>query len=338
MTKMMKLPSFKQRFCALLACLLSLAHGSIHAVLIDVELSELSVTDAINLVARQAKMDLQIDPELEVSGERPDSQPWGPPKLQLKLKQVAADQVLESMAGAYGLVLDKSKGRNFLKLRFATKDELIFKREPRALPDPLKNHQKVPLLFFDETPVMMVIETLALQSGLNLMPSLELAAGKNPQGVVWEDALISLKIRNVTSQQALEAVLDASGLTVDWSALGQVGVIYPVGRFAKQGNAGAKAVPPTKAEKTDFTLADLELEDFVKLIGTQLEVNWLVSTAARASVTGADKQPLMQSAISISQKGITPWSALQEVLKSKGLEFRWNPRSEVGVVDLAPAK
>jgi len=334
----MKLSFLKQRLCALIVCLLPFAGGSLQAVLIDVELSELSVTDAINLVARQAKMDLQVEPELETTGQRPDKLPWGPPNLQLKLKQVAADQVLESMAGAYGLVLDKSKGRNFVKLRFATKDELVFKREPRALPDPLKNHQKVPLLFFDDTPVMMVIETLALQSGLNLMPSLELSAGKNPQGVAWEDVLISLKIRNVTSQQALEAVLDASGLTVDWSALGQVGVIYPVGRFTKPTATGAESVPPSKVAKTDFTLAELELEDFVKLIATQLEVNWMVSTAARASVIGADKQPLMQSAISISQKGITPLSALQEVLKSKGLEFRWNPRSEVGVVDLIPTK
>jgi hypothetical protein len=308
------------------------------AVLIDVELAELPVTDAFSLVARQAKLDLQIEPDLEAAGQRPDKLPWGPPNLQLKLKQVAADQVLESMAGAYGLVLDQSKGRNYVKLRFAGGDELVFKREARSLPDPVKNHQKVPLLFFDEAPVMVVVETLARQCGLNLMTSLELTLGKNPQGVAWQDVFISLKIRNVTSQQALEAVLDASGLVVDWSALGQIGVIYPVGRFAKPAGAKSQAPPPVKEEKTDFVLADLELEDFIKLIAGQLEVNWMVSTAVREAVTGADKQPLMQSAISISQKGITPLSALQDVLKSKGLEFRWNPRAEVGVVDLVPAK
>lgn len=306
---------------------------SSQAVLVDVELAELPVTDALNLVARQAGLSVQIDDTLETAKVRPDKLPWGPPTLKLQLKQVAADQVLESMAGAYGLVIDKSRGAELAKLRFARVDELVFKRAPKTLPDPLKDLRKIPLLLFDEVPVMQVVQTLALQSRLNLVPSHELMTGTNAQGVAWQEAFITLKIRNVSPQQALEAALDASGLAVDWSGLGQVGVIYPVSRFVQSGNRTV-AQPPTQGEKTDFTLADLALEDFVQLMGTQLGVNLVISTSVRQATVGAEKQPLLQSSISISQKGITPLAALQEVLKSKGLEFRWSQRAEVGIVDV----
>lgn len=308
------------------------------ADLVDIEFAELPVADAFSLVSRQAKLDLQIDPTLDNAKERPDKISWGPPTLQLKLKQVSADQVLESMAGAYGLVIDRSSlGRNFAKLRFAEKQELLFKRAAKLMPNPEKNLRTEPLLMFDEAPVLQVIEILAAQSQRNLLQSLELQIGKNPQGMPWRDVFISFKIRNVTPQQALEAVLDASGLVVDWSPLGQVGVIYPASRFGKLAEASTDKLN-AKAEKTDFVLADLELEDFIKLTATQLKVNWMVSTAARQTTIGADKQPLMQSPISISQKGITPLEALQEVLKGKGLEFKWNERTEVGVIDLVSPK
>ncbi len=303
------------------------------AALIDVELADLPVTDALNLVARQAGLELQVDEELEKPGVRPDRLPWAPPGIQLKLKQVAADQVLESMAGAYGLVLDKSPGVSLLKLRFARSSELVFKRAARLLPDPEKDQRKVGLLLFDEAPLLQVVQTLALQSRLNLVPSHELMVGTNAQGVAWQEVFITLKIRNVTPQQALEAVLDAGGLVVDWSGLGQVGVIYPVERFLPGGKV-TPVKPPVKEEKTDFTLADLALVDFLQLAGGQMEVNWVISTAAQQATTGADKQPLLQSPVSINQTGITPLAALQEVLKSKGLEFRWNARAGVGVVDV----
>ncbi|HEY1174447.1 MAG TPA: hypothetical protein VGH19_23990 [Verrucomicrobiae bacterium] len=329
----MRVSNFGQ-VCVLAIGLLgaALAPVSSQAALVDVELAELPVTDALNLVARQAGLSVQIDETLETAKVRPDKLPWGPPTLKIQLKQVAADQVLESMAGAYGLVVDKSRGAELAKLRFARADELVFKRAPKTLPDPLKDLRKIPLLLFDEIPVMQVVQTLALQSRLNLVPSHELMTGTNAQGAAWQEALLTLKIRNVSPQQALEAVLDASGLVVDWSGLGQVGVIYPASRFAQSGNKTI-AQPPVQGEKTDFTLADLALEDFVQLIGTQLGVNLVISTSVRQA-TGADKQPLLQSSISISQKGITPLAALQEVLKSKGLEFRWSQRAEVGIVDV----
>jgi hypothetical protein len=309
------------------------ARSHAQGALVDVELAELPVTDALNLLARQAGLDVQIDESLEKTGVRTDKLPWGPPQLKLQLKQVTADQVLESVVGAYGLVMDKSRGTGLIKLRFAQKEELVFKGSPRLLPDPLKDQRKVPLLVFDEVPVLMVVQTLALQSRLNLLPSHELVTGSNTQGVAWQDAMITLKIRNVTPQQALEAVLEASGLVVDWSALGQVGVIYPAQRFA----LGARLVPvklPGSEEKTDLALADLAVEDFVQLMGGQLNVNWVISTAARQATTGPDKQPLLQSTVSLSQKGITPMDALQQVLKSKGLVFRWNGRTGIGVVDV----
>ncbi|MGV3755289.1 MAG: hypothetical protein ACO1QS_07900 [Verrucomicrobiota bacterium] len=305
----------------------------LQGALIDVELADLPVTDALNLVARQAGLELQVGEELERTGVRPDKLPWAPPSIQLKLKQVAADQVVESLAGAYGLVLDKSPGVSLLKLRFARSGELVFDRAGRLLPDPQKDQRKVGLLLFDEAPLMQVVQTLALQSRLNLIPSHELMVGTNTQGVAWQDVLITLKIRNVTPQQALEAALDAGGLVVDWSGLGQVGVIYPVQRFLPASRV-VTVKPPVKEEKTDFTLADLALEDFVQLMGGQMEVNWVVSTAARQATTGAGKQPLLQSPVSISKTGITPLAALQEVLKSKGLEFRWNGRAGVGVIDV----
>ncbi len=305
----------------------------LRAALIDVELANLPVTDALNLVARQAGLELQVDEELEKPGMRPDKLPWAPPGIQLKLKQVSADQVLESMAGAYGLVLDKSPGISLLKLRFARSGELVFKREVRLLPDPEKDQRKVGLLFFDEAPLLQVLQTLALQSRLNLVPSHELMVGTNAQGVAWQEVFITLKIRNVTPQQALEAALDASGLVVDWSALGQVGVIYPAQRFMTTSRR-ASVKPPVKEEKTDFALAELALEDFVQLLSSQMELNLMVSTAAQQATTGADKQPLLQSPVSINRMGITPLAAFQEVLKSKGLEFRWNARAGVGIVDM----
>jgi hypothetical protein len=328
--------SFWQRRLAMVAGMLILAGmGSLplQAALIDVELTDLPVTDALSLVARQAGMELAVDEDLEKPGSRPDKLPWAPPSVQLKLKQVAADQVVESLAGAYGLVMDRSPGVNLIKLRFAQSGELVFKRTSRLLPDPEKDQRKVPLLLFDEAPLMQVVQTLALQSRLNLVPSHELMVGTNGQGVAWQDVFITLKIRNVTPQQALEATLEAGGLAVDWSGLGQVGVIYPVQRFMPAGRA-ITVKPPVKEEKTDFALSDLALEDFVQLIAGQMEVNWVISTAARLATTGADKQPLLQSPVSITKSGVTPLTALQEVLKSKGLEFRWNARAGVGVVDV----
>jgi hypothetical protein len=313
----------------------AMALSGLQGAVIDVELSEVSVTDALSVLARQAERDMEVDASVEKAGARPDLLPWGPPTVKWSFKQVAPEQVLESMAGAYGLVLDRSRGPNLFKLRFANRDELKFKRAARPLPAPMKEQRKVPILFFDEAPTFQVVQTLALQSGLNLVPSYELTLGTNTQGTAWSETLVTVKLRNLTAQQALEAVLDAGGWSVDWSGLGQLGVIYPTDRFAASGKSEAPK-PPLADEKTDVVLADLPLEEFIQLMAKQAGgLNWVVSVAARQAVTGNDKTPLMQSSINISQKGVTPLAALEEVLKAKGLQLRWNARAEVAIVDLA---
>lgn len=314
--------------------LLSLALvGHTRAAVIDVELNDVPVTDALSVLARQAERDMEVDSSVEKAGARPDKLPWGPPTVKWEFKQVAADQVLDSMAAAYGLYLDRSRGPNLFKLRFASLDELKFKRPARPLPSPTKELRKIPILFFDEAPAFQVVQTLALQSGLNLVPSYELTLGTNKLGTAWSETLVTVKLRSLTSQQALEAVLDAGGWAVDWSGLGQLGVIYPVERFPSAGKG--EPVKATGAEeKTDVVLSDLPLEEFIQLMAKQAGLNWVASVAVRQAVTGADKTPLMQSGINISQKGITPLAALEEVLKGKGLQLRWNARAEVAIVDL----
>lgn len=300
---------------------------------IDVDLNDLPVTDAMSVLARQAEREMDFDPDIEKAGNRPDKLPWGPPNVKWNFKQVAPDQVLESMAGAYGLFLDRSRGPNLFRLRFATTDELMFKRAARPLPPPTKELRKIPILLFDEAPTAQVVQTLALQSGLNLMPCYELTLGTNKQGTAWSETLTTLKLRNLTSQQALEAVLDAGGWAVDWSGLGQLGVIYPVERFPVASKTD-KVKPPVTEEKTDVILADLPLEEFVQLMAKQAGINWMASAAVRQAVVGADKTPLLQSSVTVSLKGVTPLAALEEVLKGKNLTLRWNARAEVGIVDL----
>lgn len=320
------------RLCLGLLSLL-LAGGTRGAV-IDVELNDVPVTDALSVLARQAERDMEVDSSVEKAGARPDKLPWGPPAVNWEFKQVAPDQVMESMASAYGLYLDRSRGPNLFKLRFATADEMKFKRPARPLPPPTKELRKIPILFFDETPAFQVVQTLALQSGLNLVPSYELTLGTNKLGTAWSETLVTVKLRNLTSQQALEAVLDAGGWAVDWSGLGRLGVIYPAERFPAAGKV-EPVKPPGAEEKTDVILSDLPLEEFIQLMAKQAGLNWVASVAVRQAVTGTDKTPLMQSGINISQKGITPLAALEEVLKGKGLQLRWNTRAEVAIVDLA---
>ena len=217
------------------------ASSSIPLIVID----SVPLTDAIRNLARQGRMNLILDPKLSGSFVGPDGKFVRQPEINARWENLTARQALERLLTEQKLVLIESPATTVVRITFADRGAKAVEAS-HVIGD---TNKLVPLMILDDVPLGAALSQLARGAGLNveLDPTLS-GAAMDSRGRMTPQPTVSLRWEQLSSAQALAAVLDAYDLQMVKDATGDKFRISPKAKTDIKPDSSEKAQKPA-AEK-----------------------------------------------------------------------------------------
>ncbi len=216
-------------------------------------------------------------------------------------------------------------------------------KEPAA-PGAGEAEEIVPLISFQEAPLVEVIKILAQQAGVNFQYDPGLAPEGKP-GPKLAEAIVSTRFENVTARQALNAILDKQNLALGKDPAGGAVLIIaaksappPSPTAAEQAapvDLGAAAGQETNAIEAAFdSTKEVPLLLAIQMLAKLAKVNILIDPKVK---TGGLRQvgtnmvevpPVATNMVALSSfGGVSAQQALDAVLGNFGLNLVTDPKT-----------
>lgn len=183
------------------------ADQSIPVIVMD----SVPLADAIRNLARQAQMNLVLDPVLSGASVGADGRRYQAPLVTKRMENVTAREALAQLLAEHKLVLIESPATRTCRITFADPGA-----KPVAASQVIGDTNKVTaLIIMDDVPLSEAVSQLARSAGLSvtLDPKVSGAAS-----VSVLQPMVSFRWENVSAAQALAALLDAYNLEMTKAA------------------------------------------------------------------------------------------------------------------------
>jgi hypothetical protein len=159
-----------------------------------VKFDQVSLRDAVNILAKQARLKIQLDPAL----------PSQDANLEYNWKKVTARQALQALFENYGWQMTASRD-SVVRISVADPNAAHPPRKVYHLLEGARTNsdQILPDVSFDQYPLGDAIRRFSLQAGVNILFDPQLAKRETvPESQRWH---------NITARQALQSLLDIPG-------------------------------------------------------------------------------------------------------------------------------
>ncbi|MBI4328073.1 MAG: hypothetical protein HY674_22815 [Chloroflexi bacterium] len=220
-------------------------------------------------------------------------------------------------------------------------------KEPAA-PGASEAEEIVPLISFQEAPLVEVIRILAQQAGLNFQYDPRLAPEGKP-GPELADAVVSARFENITARQALDAILDKQNLALNKDPAGGDLLLIAAKSAPPPSPTAAEQVAPvdlgaagqeTNAIEAAFdSTKEVPLLLAIQMLAKLAKVNILIDPKVK---TGGTRQvgtnmvevaPVATNMVALSSfGGVSAQQALDAVLGNFGLNLVPDPKTQFSQV------
>jgi hypothetical protein len=204
-----------------------------------IQLEGVPLPDAIRNLARQADMNLILDPVLTGSSPDANGKPYRPPSVTKRLENKTTRAALEEILKEHKLVLIESPATTVSRITFADRNAKPVEAA-QVIGD--TNMIKSPVII-EDIPLTMALRELAKAAGLKIELDAGLSGGLNSQGRMTPESYVSLRWEKLSAAQALAAVMDTYDLQMTLTADGET---YQISTKPKP---DSKAASPEKAQK-----------------------------------------------------------------------------------------
>ena len=168
-----------------------------------IQMQEVPLSVAIENLARQAEINLTIDPKVTAQSSTPVNIRW---------ENLTAKGALDRLLKERGLFMVENPQTSVLKITVTNSPPRVFAKE---LLDSSKD--VIPLIRMSDVPLEAALANLARQAKVELKLDGELSDAPTPGGQI----VVSVSFKNLTASQALAAICDVYDLQITKS--GQAG-------------------------------------------------------------------------------------------------------------------
>jgi hypothetical protein len=217
-----------------------------HAVFPLIRMEEVPLHDAVKNLARQDGINFIFDPAVLDSFEGPDGRSTREPQINASWTNVTAAQALKDVLRAYGLSMVTNPVTTVARISFPQQKVMPVSADQLGT----DTTAVIPLISIEEVPLIDGIKNLAHEAKISyiLDPTI------NSPSAQWEHRallrrLVNLRWLNITSKQALVALLDDYGLMMvqDPGDIAARIVVKPGYGPSRQGNHGGGGQPQIKS-------------------------------------------------------------------------------------------
>lgn len=179
-------------------------------------LSDTPLPDAIRNLARQANMNLILDPVLTGSSPGADGMPYKAPTINKRLENMTARAAMEEILKEHKLVLIQNPATTVFRITFADRGA-----KPVETAQVIGDTNKIsPLLIMDDVPMADAMRQLATAAGLKVVFDGHLSGAPDSTGRRVPQPFVSFRWEKLSAAQALAALLDAYDLQMRLTADG----------------------------------------------------------------------------------------------------------------------
>jgi hypothetical protein len=173
--------------------------------MIQIQMDNVPLKDAIRNIARQAGLNYIFDPRLSGSWVGPDGKTGPEPSVTVRWENLTADQALDRLLKAHGLTMVSSPATAIA--RIASTNQAV--KPVSASQVGNGTNAVIPVVVMEFVPLAEAIRQLAAQAHLHLAldPALSVPSSE-PVGGTISDSFVSFRWNQVTARQALAALLD----------------------------------------------------------------------------------------------------------------------------------
>ena len=182
-----------------------------------IQFGDVPIITAVQNLAREAGINFLLDPTLFPSPESSESS-YREPIINLRMKNVSADDVLKRMLWAHHYVLMEDPVSNIAIITHASQitNHLFAGMTSIATNTPVfHTDQLLPLIQFSDVPITSAIENLLRQAGVNYM--IDPKVGRlwnNPNSYHTSEPILSIRLEGVTAWNALNRILNVHNLVL----------------------------------------------------------------------------------------------------------------------------
>lgn len=203
-------------------------------------MEHVSLNMAIQNLARQEGMNLIFDPVLSGSSRGSDGEFYKQPYINARWENITPREAIGRLVKEHKLVLIDNPATTVARITFADRGA-----KPVDAAQVIGNTNKiVPVMILDYVPLGEALSQLAREAGLDVeLNSVVSPAGMDPRKQ-WPPLTVSFRWEQLSSAQALAAVLDAYDLQMVKDAAGEKFLVSP------KAKTDIKPATPEKAQKS----------------------------------------------------------------------------------------
>jgi hypothetical protein len=173
--------------------------------------------DAIRNLARQAGMNLILDPVLTGSSPGADGTRYKVPTINIRLENMTARAAMEEILKGHKLVLIENPATAVFRITFADRGA-----KPVEATQVIGDTNKIiPLLIMDDVPLAEALRQLTTAAGLKVVLDGNLSGAPDSTGRRMPQPFVSFRWEKLSAAQALAALLDAYDLQMRLTADGE---------------------------------------------------------------------------------------------------------------------
>lgn len=306
------------------------------------EVSETSVADAIDLLARACSLNILFEPVSGDTNSASSEQGLLSRSVHFRYEDVTARDAVAKLAPDQGLTLlwDPQTGVGHVLAGTSGKKIEAF---TRLLSDPLPggvgSTNILPAIDFEETPLPEIFQALIREAALNVTvdPVVDGRAA-SPGGRRRTPPKLDLHLVNLTGLQALRSLAFNQGCVVVWNPATTVARITTQEWRAWELNHPLDPTPPIPAPPAGTNIESLIFLDEAPLVEVleplfqQLQLNVLFDPALSVSDSGAGQPAAERMTAGGKFRNVSLKQALLALLENEGLALAWDVETTVGRV------
>jgi hypothetical protein len=182
-----------------------------------IQMDGVPLPDAIRNLARQAGMNLILDPVLTGSSVDANGKFYQPPTVTKRLENITARAAMEEILKGHKLVLIENPATTVFRITFADRGA-----KPVKAAQVTGDTNKInPLFIMDDVPLADAVRQLATAAGLKVVLDDNLSGVPDSTGRRMPQPFVSFRWEKLSAAQALAALLDAYDLQMRLAADGE---------------------------------------------------------------------------------------------------------------------